>query len=95
MVLLVLFVTIGTMTSSVSAATWDISDGADLATIQSIIDNAGVGDIISFAENGMYDIFGSININKALTILGNGATITGMQNANTYIFNFGSEFFCT
>ncbi|OQD59044.1 hypothetical protein MBBAR_6c01540 [Methanobrevibacter arboriphilus JCM 13429 = DSM 1125] len=87
MFLLVLFVAIGTMTSSVSAATWNIDDGADLSTIQSIINGAGVGDIISFATDGAYNLAGSINISKSLTILGNGASITGVQNANTYIFN--------
>ncbi|MBF4468738.1 MAG: hypothetical protein ISP01_04970, partial [Methanobrevibacter arboriphilus] len=91
MFLLVLFVAIGTMTSSVSAATWDIEDGADLSTIQSIINNAGVGDIINFATGGNYNIDGSININKTLTILGNGASITGVQNANTYIFNLATS----
>lgn len=87
MFLLVLFVTVGTMTSSASAATINIADGANLTDIQSAIDGAGIGDIISFAENGVYNILGSINITKSLTILGNGATITGIQNANTYIFN--------
>jgi hypothetical protein len=87
MFLLVLFVAIGTMTSSVSAATWDIENGADLSTIQSIIDSAGVGDIIKFATDGVYNIAGSINISKTLTVLGNGASITGVQDANTYIFN--------
>ncbi|BBL61564.1 hypothetical protein MARBORIA2_14370 [Methanobrevibacter arboriphilus] len=87
MFLLVLFVAIGTMTSSVSAAqTWNIDNNADLSAIQSIIDNAGVGDIISFATDGAYNLAGSINISKTLTILGNGATITGIQDANTPIF---------
>lgn len=88
MFLLVLFVAIGTMTSSVSAAQeWNITDGANLSDIQQIIDSAGVGDIINFATNGIYNLTGSINISKSLTILGNGASITGVQNANTYIFN--------
>ncbi len=91
MFLLVFFVAVGTMTSSASAATVNIADGADLNTIQTAINGAGIGDIISFATNGVYNINGSINISKTLTILGNGATISGVQNANTYIFNLASN----
>ncbi|KZX15180.1 hypothetical protein MBCUT_16340 [Methanobrevibacter cuticularis] len=85
MFLLVLFIAIGTLTtSSVSAADKQVTVGMTSAQIQAILDSAEAGDIIHVAAGVYNDI--ALTINKAVTILGHGATFTGSSTNNTPIF---------
>ena len=59
----------------------EIPDGANSSTIQSIINNLKDGDAIKFAENGKYYNI-SIYTTKNIKIIGNNATLYGLENAN-------------
>ena len=59
----------------------DVPNGATSAEIQAILDSLNDGDAIRFAENGVYhDI--SIYTTKNIKIIGNNATLYGLENAN-------------
>ena len=59
----------------------DVPNGATSAEIQTIINSLNDGDAIRFAENGVYhDI--SIYTTKNIKIIGNNATLYGLENAN-------------
>lgn len=62
-----------------NAVTWNISNNANIESIQTTIDNANAGDIIQFAENGNYTFpnNGSVqlNVDKTLHFIGKNSTI--------------------
>lgn len=61
--------------------TKDVPNGATSAEIQSILDSLNDGDAIRFAENGVYYNI-SIYTTKNIKIIGNNATLYGLEKAN-------------
>lgn len=66
-------VSTGAMAEPVSAASTNVNSSMNSSQIQSIIDSAGIGDTINFLTGTYNNI--SLSINKALNLVGNGATL--------------------
>lgn len=77
--LLILLVTIGTFIGSASAA--DVPSGSSNSQIQTILNNAAVGENINFASGATFTGI-HLNCSKALNFVGNGATLVGDGNNN-------------
>ena len=78
------------MASPVSAATThNIAAGSTSAQIQAMIDMASSGDTISFAPGTYNNI--KVNINKTLSLVGNGAVINGVNESGTVIFTISAD----
>lgn len=73
--IVVFLVALACMMGPASAATVDVNSGMSNADIQGYINNATPGDTINFASGTYNNI--SLTINKALNMVGNGATILG------------------
>ena len=73
--IVVFLVAIAVTMGSASAATVNVNSGMTNTQIQTAITNAAAGDTINFASgtyNGIY-----LTVNKALNLVGNGATLVG------------------
>jgi uncharacterized repeat protein (TIGR01451 family) len=84
LVILGLLMSIGALTASSGfAATIDVYDTNTTDEIQAAIDSANPDDTINFASGTYNNV--NLSINKALTIVGNGATLNGL-NTSTPVF---------
>jgi hypothetical protein len=72
--ILILLVTIGSFIGSASAA--DVPSGSSNSDIQTILNNAAVGENINFASGATFTGI-HLNCSKALNLIGNGATLVG------------------
>ena len=73
---------------SVVSAT-DIVDGANSTVIQNEIDNAAIGQVITFTSGGTYNDI-SLKLNQSITIDGQGATLKGNGTTAIFTINRGS-----
>jgi parallel beta-helix repeat protein len=77
--ILILLVTIGSFMGSASAA--DVPSGSSNSDIQTILNNAAVGENINFASGATFTGI-HLNCSKALNFVGNGATLVGDGSNN-------------
>jgi hypothetical protein len=76
LILLLIIPTISWTACTGSSPSWSCPNGTTAAELQTTIDSASTGDTITFSASGSSTFTAQVTVNKAVTIVGNGTTIT-------------------